>query len=355
VVARSNQKDGVPAKCFECGRKYKVPAGGAGPPQKQPGKKQALQDNPEVKKELMAVRKELAALKASVATSTKPDESSLGEQGAEPVLQAELKAARTEISALRELDETLHGLIQGGYEAALAAAEAKRDTILARQRGGLPLKAQLSKAQAFVEFTSKRLEAEQKKADKLADQQAELAEKIEQQKGATAQMVAKLTSAKAELAAISAKVSAENGLPDAADEPLQSSGVTQQAVADLCTFASNPGVQMALVGAGMPKDQQARVVAALAAVSGCLPATCAAPGAPAATAAATRTAHDDAEPQEEDMQLDDDLLQEMAEAAIAPGEPGDGNAASDRKVKVAEAKARITSLAKVKKMGKKSA
>ena len=168
-------------------------------------------------------------------------------------------------------------------------------------------------------------------------------------------MVAKLTSAKAELAAISAKVSAENGLPDAADEPLQSSGVTLQAVADLCTFASNPGVQMALVGAGMPKDQQARVVAALAAVSGCLPATCAAPGTPAATAAATRTAHDDAEPQEEDMQLDDDLLQEMAEAAIAPGEPGDGSAASDRKVKVAEAKARITSLAKVKKMGKKSA
>ena len=155
VVARSNQKDGVPAKCFECGRKYKVPAGGAGPPQKQPGKKQALQDNPEVKQELMAVRKELAALKASVATSAKPDEGSLGEQGAEPELQAELKAARTEISALRELDETLHGLIQGGYEAALAAAEAKRDTILARQRGGLPLKAQLSKAQAFVEFTSR--------------------------------------------------------------------------------------------------------------------------------------------------------------------------------------------------------
>ena len=48
-------------------------------------------------------------------------------------VQAELKAARAEISFLRSMDEEMHGLIGGSFEASLAAAEAKRDAILARQ------------------------------------------------------------------------------------------------------------------------------------------------------------------------------------------------------------------------------
>ena len=72
----------------------------------------------------------------------------------------------------------LRGLIQGGYEAALAVAKATRDDIFVRQRGSLPLKAQLDKANTFVEPTEKCLEAENKKGQKLAAQQAELREKL---------------------------------------------------------------------------------------------------------------------------------------------------------------------------------
>ena len=61
------------------------------------------------------------------------------------------------------------------------------------------------------------------------------------------------------------------------------------------------------------------------------------------------------------MALDDDLLGQMAEAAVAP-EEGEGLAAEDRKTKVAEPKARLKAkrqdleqgLAKIRKSGKPS-
>ena len=63
---------------------------------------------------------------------------------------------------------------------------------------------------------------------------------------------------------------------------------------------------------------------------------------------------------EEEMQLDDDLLDQMAEAAIAPAGDGEGEAEA-RKVRVSEAKNRLKSkkgdlevgLAKVRRIGKK--
>ena len=110
----------------------------------------------------------------------------------------------------------LRGLIKGGYEAALAVAKATRDDIFVRQRGSLPLKAQLDKANTLVEPTEKCLEAENKKGQKLAAQQAELREKIAEQRATTAAVEAKLALAKTELAAISAKVSAEYGTSEGA-------------------------------------------------------------------------------------------------------------------------------------------
>ena len=53
-----------------------------------------------------------------------------------------------------------------GYDAALAAAEAKRANILAQQRGNLPIKEQLAKAQAFVDLCSNRADTENKKSAK---------------------------------------------------------------------------------------------------------------------------------------------------------------------------------------------
>jgi hypothetical protein len=278
VVIRSNQQDGVPAKCFLCDRKYKAPTGSGNQLQQKQQKtpKQNASDSA-LQEQLRALKEELKSLKSARTASATPEEAadaSMGGDGADSATQADLKAARAEISALRLLDERLHGLIQGGYGAALAAAEAKREALLARQRGGLPVKAQLAKAQTFVESTARRLEAEQKKGEGLALQQAELAEKAKEQTAATAAAASKLASAKAELAAISAKLSAENVQEDGAGAPhrrsghmLQDDAVTRQAVADLCTFAADAGVQQALVVAGMPPDQQARVVAALGAIA----------------------------------------------------------------------------------------
>ncbi len=339
VVLRSNRQDGVPAKCFVCDRKFKVPPG-AGLQPKQPKNKQLLGD-PSIKKELEAVKKELQALKAAQVAPTATEVTATAGDCADTGLQAELKAARTEISFLRSMDATHHGLIRDGFGAALAAAEAKRDSILARQRGGLPVKAQLAKAQAHVESTAKRLEAEQKKSQQLAAEQTALAERLAQQTAATAAAATKLSAAKAELAAISAKVSAENGAPKECDNGLQGGSVTKQAVADLCTFAANPGVQQALVAAGMPEDQQARVVSALQAVSVGFPslaATCPQPPGSGQEDAANGSAID-----EELMELDDEFLTQMAEAAVPPAEPGGDNGAEERRARVAETKARLSS------------
>ena len=92
------------------------------------------------------MRKELAEIKGTKAPVVASDEAT----NADAPNSADLKDARDRIAALRELDVKLHGIIEGGYAAALAAAEAKRDACLARQRGGLPLKTQLSKAHAYV-------------------------------------------------------------------------------------------------------------------------------------------------------------------------------------------------------------
>ena len=86
-----------------------------------------------------AAKKELEAIKTAKAA----------EECAAPIADAEkLEAARAEVNASRSIDKMLRGLIQGGYEAALAVAEAKRDDIFVRQRGGLLFKAQLDKATA---------------------------------------------------------------------------------------------------------------------------------------------------------------------------------------------------------------
>ena len=216
-------------------------------------------------RQLAAARKELVELKsAKTSTPLSPDDA-----GADDPNNDDLKAAREEIAALRALDSKLHGLIQGGYAAALAAAEAKRDACLARQRGGLPLKTQLSKAQAYVESCTKRHEAEKVKAAKIAAQQAELAQKALEQEKSISAAETKMAAAKAELAAITSKLVEETGKPDAMVEVGLSASDTAMAMSDLCKFAADPAVQRALVSAGLPADQQDRVAAALRTLGEC--------------------------------------------------------------------------------------
>ena len=257
-----------PAKCRVCDRKYKLVPGTAPAPPSESGQ-WAGSAGKGLQEQVRALQEELKSLRAgSDSQRVAPKPASAAPE--DPAL-ADLKAVREEIGALRALDSKLHGHIHGGYEATLAAAEAKRDNLLATRRGGLPLKEQLARSQAFVEASTRRLEAEHGKAESLAAQQAELVTKVAAQDAAVSAATAKLALAKAELATISAKLSAENGQPASSESPCpwapgalsQADGGTRQAVADLCAFAANPGVQQALLSAGMPPDQQQRVTAAL--------------------------------------------------------------------------------------------
>ena len=94
-----------------------------------------------------------------------------------------------------------------------------------------------------------------------------------------------------------------------------------------------------MVAAGMPEDQQARVVAALQAVGTRFPIPSAA-GTSVATdvivsKGANSTSDDGA------MDLDEDVLDQMAEAAVAPAGAGE-SAVQERTAKVAEVKASLT-------------
>ena len=107
---------GVPAKCFVCDRKFKVPAGAA-------SLQSGSQRKPSAKgQELQALRNESQGLKSGKAgAATAEDGVAGGEGGADTTTQTELKAARADISALRSVDVALHGLIYGGYASALSA------------------------------------------------------------------------------------------------------------------------------------------------------------------------------------------------------------------------------------------
>ena len=353
VVLRSNRADGVPATCQVCGRKYKVPPGTSTKICESKGGGKGKTGDTEVQRELRALKEELKQLKLSTTGTTNADvlaSDAVAVDDVDAHLQAELKVVRGELAALRELDPKLHGLIQGGYNEAIARAEATREALLARRRGGLPIKTQLAKAEAFVEFTSKRFESEQAKGDSLMAQKADIENKITVQAEATAAASARLGTAKAERAAIAARIAAdtsEDQMPNGdGGDPLHGTVAARQAIADLCTFASNPGVQQALVAAGMPEDQQTRVVAAMGtiATNRLGPAPEPARSATGATTARTARVMGNAADQTVSMELDDELLDEMAEAAVPPAGEGDA-AAEDRKTSVAATKARLKSKA----------
>ena len=90
-----------------------------------------------LRKELAAVKKDLAALRAaqspsgaaSSGSTTSLAEKSDGIDG--KASKEELATAFAEVAALRKLDSRLRDHIAGGYPAALATAEAKRDALLA--------------------------------------------------------------------------------------------------------------------------------------------------------------------------------------------------------------------------------
>lgn len=248
----------VPAKCRICDRKYKlVPGDTSRPPSKAPQRPAPAQND--LQRQVRTLQHELNLLKASkpaLPPAAKGSVSATTTDAPDDPIQAELKIVREEITALKGLDSKLHGLIQGGYAQALEAAEAKRDSLLAARRGGLPLKERLAKSQAFVETSEKKLETERAKADRLAAQQAELAAKIRQQDEAVSTASAKLALAKSELATISAEVSAENAQSGAGNSE-GTSAIAPQEVAllrDLFSLVPQAALQSVCEGNSMDSE-----------------------------------------------------------------------------------------------------
>ena len=304
-------------------------------------------------KELAAVKKDLEALRAergasSKASATSGSDTSMGSDLDED--KAELAAAHAEIAALRKLDARLHEHIAGGYQMALDTAVAKRDRLLAKRRGDLPLETQLSKAQAYVLATAKKLAWEEGKRNDLAKEQTELAKRMVAQDAMVAAAEDKVRTAKEELAFLSSRLAEAHGRPGfTGSVPLSRESDTKQALADLVAFVSDVNVQNTLVAAGLPPGQQARVHAALQAVQAAAMANAdMSPGAPRQSfpqgALGVVAAGDD-----DDMLGDEEALS-LAEELCGPGLQTES--LSDHAARVLAAKLKVQQMCRSRKGGK---
>ena len=360
VIRRSNQKDGVPAKCLVCDRRYKVPPDNVSPA-KQQAKPACSNSNPSVHKELLALKKELATLKAAKSpceapTGSLPSAETLALSDED---KAAVKALQKQIQQLKELGPELRSSLcdpHGGYDTFVARLEGKRQAIFAKHRSTMPLEVQRQKCQQFLKGVQKhRDDAESELAD-LQRQRSDLDEKIARQAQCLADAEIKLQAAKMEAATL-AQAAAEQstaaaGSIDQARQG-QASIVTAQAVKGFFQtlppmVAEHPeGIEaVKQVMSLLEKlDSAAKVAGASDQENGKAPAG--PPSQPLPMA-------------DEEMQLDEDLLDQMAEAATAPAGDGEGEAEA-RRLRVSEAKDRLRSkkgdlevgLAKVRKICKK--
>lgn len=316
----------------------------------------------QLKAELEASKQELAKVKKlAAAEAVKTDAAAAGaphvtsnvamasdEANGGSDLGAKVEQAKATLKKWQDLPYDMRGAIAGGYESHIAGLEKALEVARAAQRAAKPLKIRLEDAEAFQGRAAKR--AENAKAH-LQTQEAELAElskRIELQRAEVAEKDAENAEAIATVATLATQFAEERSLPPplagSGGSPFEGDEALKAAVADLCTFAGNAGVQQALVAAGMPEAQQTRVVAALGTIGKSEKAEALQDTALAAGAAA-------------EMELDEEFLDEMAEAAVPNGGES-GVAADERPFKVAEAKVRLKTkaenLAKVRKIGKKT-
>jgi DNA repair exonuclease SbcCD ATPase subunit len=357
VVRRSNQKDGVPAKCLVCNRRYKVPPG-----TEQQAKPAGSRDHSAVHKELLALKKELADFKAAKAPCDIPPTGSQANEKAFALSdddKAAVRAVQKQIQQLKELGPELRASLcdpRGGYEAFVASLEDKRQAIFTKHRGTMPLDVQRQKSQQFLKGVQKQRDDAESALTELQRQSNDLQEKVARQTQCLAEAEIKLQSAKLEAATI-AQAAEQHVTPAAVSVDQASQGqaslVTAQAVKGFfqtlpSMVAEHPeGIEA--VKQVMALLEKLDSAAKLAGASDQEKAD-----APAGPLSQTHSRAD------EDMQLDDELLDQMAEAATAPAGEGEGEAEA-RKVRVSEAKDRLRSkkkdlevgLAKVRKTGKK--
>ena len=228
-------------------------------------------------------------------------------------------------------------------------------------RGCKPTPQRLAHAQRHQGALERKVAADAKRADELLALQQQLAKDTKEHSEKAAKNAADLAAAKQEVGRLAGERAREQGAgaPEGVAFASQDHSfltalfklVSEEDVTNLC---AQHGVQ--------PEDVKASTEALLAKVQahskvlGGAGSGNAMPG----QAAAPPASGPQGQERTETMEIDDDLLGQMAEAAVAPAGEG-GSAAEERTARVAEAKARLKSkksdleqgLAKVRKVVKK--
>ncbi len=313
------------------------PAAGRGKSQPSP--------NPEVQK----LQQQVASLRSELASSKAAAEGDHKDKGGGTAMSeqdsATVKAVQRQIQQLKDLDPTLREALceaKGGYDAFIADLEKQRQDVFARHRGALPLDVRKSKSEAHVRNMQRNKDAADAKLLELQQQKTDLDQKLAAQAAIITEADAKLQAAKLEAAAIAQAAAAQVWTLDARVAPAvqsQASFVTATAVKSF--FQSLPSEV-----AGHPEGAETitQVMVLLEKLDSA-----------AKQVAAPSAAEKTAEEQEQggDMELDEETIEQMAEAAV-PQVSGDNEAAVQaRATKVQQAKANISKVRVVKKVAAK--
>ena len=286
--------------------------------------------------ELLKLRAELAAAKGNevppsvVATGTTKGEGAAKYEEQKDV-EAELAKARETLRRLENTPEDMREFLQKTVEQLVAEQKTLVRALDAKRRGLKPMDDQLRQSRAHLTNLQERHAKELKATEGTEKTISELRARLVEQQAKAAATLVEVERAKVEYAQLSQAVAAAatsgtGALPAtaAATTAPNSSEATVVAVKGYLqglpqAVATDPQGQQAiqqvldLLG---KLDDAAKAVASAAAI--------------------------EAAAKEDSMEFDDDLLDQMAEAAVAPAENGEPEA-DERKKRVAEAKARVNS------------
>ncbi len=251
-----------------------------------------------------------------------------------------VKALQKQVQQLKELDPALRESLcesKGGYEAFVANLEQQRQDIFARHRGALPIDVQKSKSELHLKNMQRLKSEADAKLEDLQSQKAEVEKKVAAQVLHVAEAEAKLQAAKLEAASIAQAAAAQTCIADGIAVPVaqgQASIITAKAVKGF--FQSLPPTV-----AGHPEgiDTIAQVMALLEKLDSAAK-HASAPAAPPVQKTSTESDPDG-------MDYDDELLNELAVAAVGPLVEEGHEAGECHRRQIAEAKGRISKVKKV--------
>ena len=336
VVCRGAQADGVPAKCFECGQKYKPPSGS----QTQTGKS----GNNKLQQEIQRLRSELAVAKTAPdakATATSPSTAE------EATLTAEQQAATVELSkareTLRKLENTpedMRAFFQRPLAELVDEQKALVQSLDSKRRGLRPVDEQLKQSRSRLTSLQSRHERETKAVAGMEQQIAELQTKLADQQTKAAATAGDIEKAKLELAQLNMAAAAEVSGTQTRDTAVLAQGASSQLTA---TAVRGFFQTLPTSVAGHPEGQMA-ITTVMQMLEKLDHAAKTNQSAACTDAAQVNEQQEHSEQQTVvDLEADDVLLDQLAEASIDPAPPGaDAEVTAARASQVAVAKARLS-------------